>query len=118
MKIDKKSAYLIWQIGDKVAKSVPEIAPEIRGAISVVQNPGIELTEAQVKYSLSEILRICKDRSEFLSAVNIGHLYNFFNEVARLSAMDYKVKRIYGMSEYYSNGSPVSYTGIMRELAA
>lgn len=118
MKIDKNSAYAIWQTGDKVAKCVPEIAPEIRSAISIVQNPGTELTESQVKHSLSEILRICKEHSEFLSPVNTGRLHNFFNELADASGLDFHVESIYGTTIYGCKKKPLGYTRIMRELTA
>ena len=115
MRIEETTAYSIWKAGNKVAENVPEIAPEIRGAISVVQNP-VELTEAQVKYSLSEILRICKERSKFLSAVNTKRLYRFFNSLSRVSGMSYSVELLYGMTIYYHNSIALSYTGIMKEL--
>lgn len=119
MKMDKDTCYAIWQIGDKVAKCVPEIAPEIRDAISVVQNPDVELTEAQVKRSLSEIIRIRWEHGEFLSPVNADRLYDFFNKLSAACGFNYGIKCTFGSVIYYGNDClAVSREGILAQLAA
>lgn len=79
MKLKEDFCLRLFNTGDKVAKSAPEIAPEIRGAINIVQNPGTDLTVAKVEHSLHETMRICDERRAYLSPVNTDRLYKFFN---------------------------------------
>lgn len=117
MKIDESFCQEMFAIGDKIAKSVPEIAPEIRGIISIVQNPDMELTETQIKHSLHEIIRICDERRGYLSPINVERLYHFFNKLSEKCNLGYRVNRI-GWTTVCtgSDGSSISMKGLMDQL--
>lgn len=118
MKIDENSCQEMFAIGDKIAKSVPEIAPEIRNVISIVQNPNMQLTETQIKHTLHEVMRICDERRGYLSPINTERLYHFFNKLSEKCNLGYRVTRI-GWTTICigSDGSGISMKGLMDQLA-
>lgn len=119
MKLKEDFCLKLFDTGDKVAKSAPEIAPEIRGAISIVQNPGIDLTAAQVERSLHEIMRICDERRAYLSPVNMDRLYEFFNLLSDECGLSYRVNRTgWTTIAVGRDGTNISIKGLMSQLEA
>lgn len=108
----------MFEIGNRIAESAPEIAPEIRGAISIIQNPGMEITEVHVKHALHEIIRICDERRGYLSPVNTERLYKIFNKLSEKCNLSYRVEHI-GWTTIYtgSDGAGISMEGLMAQLA-
>lgn len=119
MKLKEGFCLRLFSTGDKVAKSAPEIAPEIRGAISIVQNPGTDLTATQVEHSLREIMRICDERRAYLSPVNTDRLYEFFNMLSGECGLPHRINRIgWTTVAIGRDGTGISIKGLMSQLEA
>lgn len=87
MVMDKDTAYRLFATCKEIAGRVPEIAPEVRDAASIFQNPAQDISRKEVARTLSEILRITTERSRFLSPANTDKLYGVFNDLTNIGGL-------------------------------
>lgn len=117
MKLREDVCVKLFEIGTTVADGIPEIAPEIRDAISIVQNPGTEVSGNDVKRGLYLTLSIYANRSDFLSPINAGRLCEFFNGLSAACGYSYKVNRLFGTTYCTDeSGGPISVGGLLSQL--
>lgn len=117
--MDKDTAYRLFATCKEIADRVPEIAPEVRDAASIFQNPGRDVPQKKVIKALSEILRINTERSRFLSLVNTERLAGVFNDLAKTAglkcSMSYDL--LCGIECYGMDGLYVTSEGMKRQFA-